>query len=60
MDPQEMNIFELKEYVNSLSNEELTKFADEYESDEIDVIELLNASRLYDYMQYKGKLEIEL
>ena len=64
--PQEMTIPELKDYVNSLSNEELEKFEnefdDEYLNEEFDVIELLDGARLYSYMQYKhnGDISIEL
>ena len=64
--PQEMTIPELKDYVNSLSNEELEKFENEfdneYENEEFDVIELLDGARLYSYMQYKhnGDISIEL
>lgn len=58
-DPKEMTIPELVEYVNSLTNEELEKFeADfvcEIADEDLDIIELLSASRLYSYMQYKNK-----
>lgn len=61
-----MTIIELKEYANSMSNEEFEKFEEEvdlyfYDVD-LDPIQLLNASRLYDYMQYKrnGDITIEI
>lgn len=61
-----MTIMELKEYANSMSNEEFAKFEEEvdlcfYDVD-LDPIQLLNASRLYDYMQYKkgGDITIEI
>lgn len=60
MDTQNMTIPELKKYVNSLSNEEFAKFEEEFEHDEIDVVELLDAARLYDYMQYKHKSDITI
>lgn len=52
-------IIEIKEYVNSLSNEELDKFIEEvdfadYDFD-LDAMDLLNGSRLYDYLQYAHK-----
>ena len=57
-DPKEMNIVELKEYVNSLEFEELEKFSDEFDMHEmdldLDVIDLLTASRLYDFMQWRN------
>ena len=65
-DPKEMTIVELKEYVNSLEFEELKKFAEEFEIEDIDVdldvLDLLNAARLYDYLQWKnnGNAMIEL
>lgn len=65
-DPKEMTIVELRDYVNSLEFEELEKFADEFEIEDIDadldVLDLLKASRLYDYMQWrnKGNATIEL
>jgi hypothetical protein len=49
-------IMEIKEYVNSLSNEELDKFIEEVDFDEYDfdlgALDLLSSSRLYDYIQY--------
>lgn len=65
-DPKEMTIVELKEYVNSLEFEELEKFAEEFEIEEmdvdLDVLDLLKASRLYDYLQWRnnGNATIEL
>ncbi|MCR4694526.1 MAG: hypothetical protein K5773_04285 [Pseudobutyrivibrio sp.] len=52
-------ITEVKEYVNSLSNEELDKFIEEvdfadYDFD-LDAMDLLSSSRLYDYLQYSHK-----
>lgn len=61
-----MTIFELKDYVNSLSNEEFEQFEKEVDLSEMDsdleVAQLLSASRLYDYLQYKqkGNITIEL
>lgn len=54
-------ILEIKEYVNSLSNEELDKFIDEvdfadYDFD-LEATDLLSSSRLYDYIQYSHKGE---
>ncbi len=59
-----MTIIELKEYANSMSNEEFEKFENEvdlcfYDVD-LDPIQLLNAARLYDYMQYKKKGDITI
>ena len=59
-----MTIIELKEYANSMSNEEFEKFENEvdlcfYDVD-LDPIQLLNAERLYDYMQYKKKGDITI
>ena len=49
-------IMEIKEYVNSLSNEELDKFIEEVDFDEYDfdlgALDLLSSSRSYDYIQY--------
>lgn len=62
MNYEEMTIQQLRDYVNGLSNEEIDKFVDEFERDEIDPIELLNASKMYDYLQYKqnGNADIEI
>lgn len=65
-DPKDMTIVELKEYVNALEFPELEKFADTFEIEEVDidldVLDLLKASRLYDYLQWKegGNARIEL
>ena len=64
-DPMEMTIVELKEYINAMSNEEIDKFAEEFEvpyDNDLDVLDLLSSSRLYDYLQYKngGNATIEL
>lgn len=52
-------LMEIKEYVNSLSNEELDKFIDEVDlvdfDIDLDAMDLLTASRLYDYVQYSHK-----
>ncbi len=61
-----MTIYELKEYVNAMTNEEFEKFEDEVDLQFMDIdlepIQLLNASRTYDYLQYKnnGNITIEL
>ena len=59
-----MTIMELQEYANSMSNEEFEKFEEEvdlsfYDVD-LDPIQLLNASRLYDYLKYKRKEDITI
>lgn len=52
-------LMEIKEYVNSLSNEELDKFIDEVDlvdfDIDLDAMDLLTSSRLYDYVQYSHK-----
>ena len=66
MNVADMTIVELREYINSLSNEELDKAVAEIDLSEmdgdLDILDLLKASRLYDYMQYKhnGEADIEL
>ncbi len=61
-----MTIYELKDYVNAMTNEEFEKFEDEVDLQFMDIdlepIQLLNASRTYDYLQYKnnGNITIEL
>ncbi len=54
-------IVEIKEMVNSLSNEELDKFVEEVDFSDYDfdleAIDLLSSSRLYDYIQYCHKGE---
>ncbi|MDO5382230.1 MAG: hypothetical protein Q4F06_05895 [Eubacteriales bacterium] len=57
-----MTISELRKYVNSLSNEELTELSEKYESDDdLDPVELLDAARLYDYLKFKqGDVSIEM
>ena len=57
-------IIEIKEYVNSLSNEELDKFVAEvdfadYDFD-LDAMDLLTSARLYDYIQYSHNGEAEI
>ena len=66
VDISKMTIIELREYVNTLSNEEFAKFEAEvdfsdYDSD-LEAVNLLTASRLYDYLKYKqnGDVTIEL
>ena len=57
---------ELKEYFNSLSNEELDKAVAEVDLKDFDldleVLDLLTSSRLYDYIQYThgGNARVEL
>ena len=56
--PEEMTITELKEYVNSLTNEEFEEFertfdVSQYDED-MDLALLLKGSRLYDYLRYKN------
>lgn len=61
-----MTIYELKDYANAMTNEEFEKFEDEVDLQFMDIdlepIQLLNASRTYDYLQYKnnGNITIEL
>ena len=56
VDISKMTIVELKDYVNSLSNEELDKFVTEVDLQDYDIdldpMDLLSSSRLYDYVQY--------
>ncbi|MBR5953214.1 MULTISPECIES: hypothetical protein [unclassified Pseudobutyrivibrio] len=57
-------IVEIKDYVNSLSNEELDKFIEEvdfadYDFD-LEALDLLTSSRLYDYIQYSHGGEAEI
>ena len=67
-DPKEMTVMELKDYVNSLSVEELVEFTKNFDSDEnealddMDVIELLDAAKLYDYIKFTqgNDMQIEL
>ena len=62
---KKMTIMELTDYVNSMSNEEFEKFEEVdlcfYDVD-LEPIQLLKASRLYEYMQYKrnGDITIEI
>lgn len=66
LDLKNMTIMELKDYANSLTNEEFAKFEEEIDLSQFDVdldpVQLLNGSRLYDYMNYKrnGDITIEL
>lgn len=61
-DISNMTIVELKEYANSLTNEEFEVFENEIDLEafdgDLDPIMLLNSARLYDYMQYKKKGDI--
>lgn len=54
-------IIEIKEMVNSLSNEELDRFVEEVDFSDYDfdleALDLLSSSRLYDYIQYCHKGE---
>ena len=57
-----MPIVELREYMNSLSNPEIQEVAKIFEEDDIerDLLELLTASKLFDYMKYaNGAVDIE-
>jgi len=56
-----MPIVELREYMNSLSNAEIQEVAKIFEEDiERDPLELLTASKLFDYMKYaNGSVNIE-
>ena len=57
-----MPIVELREYMNSLSNPEIQEVAKIFEEDDIerDPLELLTASKLFDYMKYaNGSVNIE-
>ena len=57
-----MPIVELREYMNSLSNAEIQEVAKIFEEDDIerDPLELLTASKLFDYMIYaNGSVNIE-
>ena len=66
LDLKNMTIMELKDYANSLTNEEFAKFEEEIDLSQFDVdldpVQLLNGSRLYDYMNYKrnGDITIEI
>ena len=57
-DISEMTILELRDYLNTLSNEELDEIIDTIDlSDldaDLDVMDLLKAPRLYDYMQHRN------
>ena len=57
-----MPIVELREYMNSLSNAEIQEVAKIFEEDDIerDPLELLTASKLFDYMKHaNGSVNIE-
>ncbi len=58
-DVNKMTIMELRDYVNSLSNEDFEKFEKEVDLSEFDAdlepIMLLTSSRLYDYLKYRDK-----
>lgn len=57
-----MTILELREYVNSISNEEISEVVKVFEDSdtERDPLELLTASRLFDYMKdTNGTVDIE-
>lgn len=57
-----MTIIELRQYINSLSNSEIKEVAEIFEEDDIerDPLELLTASKLFDYMKYvNGEVDIE-
>jgi len=59
----DMTIMELREYVNSLTNEEIKQVAEIFEDDdyERDPLTLLTASKLFDYMKFaNGSVDIEL
>lgn len=62
--PEDMTIEELRTYVNTLSNEEFEKFEQEFDvynyDIDLDVTLLLKANRLYDYMNYKKKGDIQI
>ena len=49
-----MTVMELREYMNSLSNEEIKQAAEmfEYDEHERDPLTLLSAPKLFEYMKY--------
>lgn len=57
MEKKKWTIMELKKHVNSLSFEELDKFKQEFDvqefDEDLDIVTLLEASKLYDYLKYK-------
>ena len=57
-----MTVMELREYMNSLSNEEIKQAAEmfEYDEHERDPLTLLSAPKLFEYMKYaNGAVDID-
>lgn len=57
-----MTVMELREYMNSLSNEEIKQAAEmfEYDKHERDPLTLLSAPKLFEYMKYaNGAVDID-
>ena len=55
-----MTVMELREYMNSLSNEEIKQAAEmfEYDEHERDPLTLLSAPKLFEYMQMEQQILI--
>ena len=57
-----MTVMELREYMNSISNEEIKQVAEmfEYDEHERDTLTLLSAPKLFEYMKYaNGTVDID-
>lgn len=55
-----MTVMELREYMNSLSNEEIKQAAEKYDEHERDPLTLLSAPKLFEYMKYaNGAVDID-
>ena len=65
-DINSMTIVELRDYTNTLSNEEIGQALLEFDhpafEEDFDLLSLLKAPKLYDYLQYehKGNAKVEL
>lgn len=57
-----MTVMELREYMNSISNDEIKQVAEmfEYDEHERDPLTLLSAPKLFEYMKYaNGTVDID-
>ena len=57
-----MTEYELREYVNSLSNSEISELVKmfEYDDNERDPLALLAAPKLFDYMKYTNNRHVDI
>ena len=65
-DPKNMTVLEIKEYINTLDNDQIMEFAkivndlDREDMDDMDVLQLLEGAKLYDFLQYRDKGEVQI